>query len=183
MANPRVQDLSDPAKPVLREIATDSITGNLTVTGSVGVGNDVSITDDLTVGNAATVTGTVTAGGFTTAGNATVNNLVANNTAVVHGATTLYGAVQVNSAITTTGNITTTGDLTCDEITCLDCDVTGSLTANDVNVTGFIIGPGIPSGTGAAIPDAAGGGTVDTEARAAINALLAQLRTKGFIAP
>lgn len=42
---------------------------------------------------------------------------------------------------------------------------------------------GTPSGTGAAIPDAAGGATVDVEARAAINALLSQLRGKGFIAP
>lgn len=39
-----------------------------------------------------------------------------------------------------------------------------------------------PSVQGAAIADAAGGGTVDTEARAAINALLAFSRTKGFIA-
>lgn len=38
-----------------------------------------------------------------------------------------------------------------------------------------------PTPRGGAIPDAAGGGTVDTEARAAINGLLAELRTKGFI--
>lgn len=35
----------------------------------------------------------------------------------------------------------------------------------------------------AAIPDAAGGATVDTQARAAINAWLAGAREKGFIAP
>lgn len=36
---------------------------------------------------------------------------------------------------------------------------------------------------GAAVPDAAGGATVDAEARAAINALLAELRTLGLITP
>jgi len=37
-------------------------------------------------------------------------------------------------------------------------------------------------GTGSAVADATGGATVDAEARAAVNALLAELRTLGIIA-
>lgn len=49
--------------------------------------------------------------------------------------------------------------------------------------TNFGMGGATPIGRGAAIADAAGGATVDAEARTAINALLAQLRTFGFITP
>lgn len=49
--------------------------------------------------------------------------------------------------------------------------------------TNFGMGGATPIGRGAAIADAAGGATVDAEARTALNALLAQLRLFGFIAP
>lgn len=49
--------------------------------------------------------------------------------------------------------------------------------------TNFGMGGATPIGRGAAIADAAGGATVDDEARTALNALLAQLRLFGFIAP
>lgn len=81
--------------------------------------------------------------------------------------------------IVASGNITATGDIVCDDITA------DAITSGSTVVTAFAIGAGTPSGTGAAIPDAAGGAVVDVEARAAINALLAQLRVtggKGFIA-
>jgi hypothetical protein len=44
-------------------------------------------------------------------------------------------------------------------------------------------GTQILSAQGAAVADAAGGATIDTEARAAINALLARVRAHGLIAP
>lgn len=51
------------------------------------------------------------------------------------------------------------------------------------NTTGYFIGSTKVVGTQeAAVADASGGATVDTEARAAINALLARLRTHGLIA-
>lgn len=60
----------------------------------------------------------------------------------------------------------------------------GTVTAGTVNATtNFGMGGATPIGRGAAIADAAGGATVDAEARTALNALLAQLRTFGFIAP
>ena len=60
----------------------------------------------------------------------------------------------------------------------------GTLSADSVSATtNFGMGGAFPSGRGAAIIDAAGGATVDAEARTAINALLAQLRTFGFITP
>jgi hypothetical protein len=43
-------------------------------------------------------------------------------------------------------------------------------------------GTGMNIGTGSAVADATGGSTVDAEARAAINDLLAELRTLGIIA-
>lgn len=64
----------------------------------------------------------------------------------------------------------------------------GVLTGGDVNMsnaaarlmsTGIaVVGP-----RQAAVADAAGGATIDVEARAAINALLARVRTHGLIAP
>lgn len=60
----------------------------------------------------------------------------------------------------------------------------GVVAATSMNAsTSFGMGGAVPSGRGAAIIDAAGGATVDAEARTAINALLAQLRTFGFITP
>ena len=54
-------------------------------------------------------------------------------------------------------------------------------TDNALNLTGTVKGQ---SGSqNAAIADATGGATVDTEARAAINAALAVLRDLGLIAP
>ena len=46
-----------------------------------------------------------------------------------------------------------------------------------------VAGTQVVGAQGAAVADAAGGATVDTEARAAINALLARVRTHGLIAP
>lgn len=60
----------------------------------------------------------------------------------------------------------------------------GTVTAGTVNATtNFGMGGATPIGRGAAIADAAGGATVDAEARTALNDLLAQLRTFGFITP
>lgn len=79
----------------------------------------------------------------------------------------VHGQLDVGNGITTPGAVS------CDDVT----------SAGVARLTSIAIGVGTPSGTGAAIPDAAGGATVDAEARAAINALLSQLRGKGFIAP
>lgn len=208
MANPRVQDLSDPAKPVLREIATDSITGNLTVSGSVSVGNDVSITDDLTVGADITVINgdvSFTAGGvassdyLTTTGLLSCDDLTATGVVSVaqlalHGDTTMSVGADLTilngninhqnggHTLDTGSVIVTAGDV---QVTAGDLTVVAGIASfgGQCIAAQFAIGAGTPSGTGAAIPDAAGGGTVDAEARAAINTLLAQLRAKGFIAP
>lgn len=60
----------------------------------------------------------------------------------------------------------------------------GTVTAGTVNATtNFGMGGATPIGRGAAIADAAGGATVDAEARTALNDLLVQLRLFGFIAP
>jgi len=60
----------------------------------------------------------------------------------------------------------------------------GTISAGTVNATNsFGMGGATPIGRGAAIADAAGGATVDAEARTALNDLLAQLRLFGFIAP
>lgn len=60
----------------------------------------------------------------------------------------------------------------------------GTVSAGTVNATtNFGMGGATPIPQGAAITDAAGGATVDAEARTALNALLAQLRLFGFIAP
>lgn len=48
--------------------------------------------------------------------------------------------------------------------------------------TSFGMGGAAPVGQGAAIPDAAGGATIDVEARQALNDLLARMRLHGFIA-
>lgn len=55
--------------------------------------------------------------------------------------------------------------------------------SGDVNTSTVfkVSGTQVISARGAAVPDAVGGATVDTEARAAINALLARLRTHGLI--
>lgn len=68
---------------------------------------------------------------------------------------------------------------------------TGSLTLRSgggtarvaINNTGIGFNAAAPVAQSAAIPDAAGGATVDAEARAALNTLLAYLRTRGDIAP
>jgi len=59
-----------------------------------------------------------------------------------------------------------------------------TLSVGNANIsTNFGMGGATPIGRGAAIANAAGGATVDAEARTALNALLAQLRLFGFIAP
>jgi len=51
-----------------------------------------------------------------------------------------------------------------------------------VRDTVFVNGTQVVSAQGVAVADASGGSTVDTEARTAINALLARLRAHGLIA-
>jgi hypothetical protein len=46
-----------------------------------------------------------------------------------------------------------------------------------------VAGTKVVGGQGAAVPDAAGGATIDAEARTAINTLLARMRAHGMIAP
>lgn len=53
----------------------------------------------------------------------------------------------------------------------------------DVQTSYRVAGNDVVKARGAAIPDAAGGATVDVEARAAINALLAHFRAWGAITP
>ncbi len=68
--------------------------------------------------------------------------------------------------------------------TSVDGNFGNTVYATNANIsTNFGMGGATPAPQGAAIPDAAGGATVDAEARTALNALLAQLRTFGFIAP
>jgi len=61
---------------------------------------------------------------------------------------------------------------------------TGRISAGVVNMTVSynVAGTKVVGAQGAAVADATGGATVDTEARAAINTLLARLRTHGLIA-
>lgn len=58
----------------------------------------------------------------------------------------------------------------------------GLMGAVKANVGFFIGGNQIVGSRGAAVADATGGATIDTEARAALNALLARVRTHGLIA-
>lgn len=68
--------------------------------------------------------------------------------------------------------------------TSVDGNFGNTVYAANANIsTNFGMGGATPIGRGAAIADAAGGATVDAEARTALNALLAQLRLFGFIAP
>ena len=75
------------------------------------------------------------------------------------------GKIKFNAdgSIEITGNATSTGDL----------DLAGVLKVADTQVV---------STQGAAVIDAAGGAVIDTEARVAINSLLARLRIHGLIA-
>lgn len=63
-------------------------------------------------------------------------------------------------------------------------NVTGELNAAklDTNATGVGFYGAAPAAQPAAVADAAGGTIIDIEARAALNALLARLRTLGLIA-
>jgi len=66
----------------------------------------------------------------------------------------------------------------------VNTDITQLNGASQVDVSGEykVAGVQVVGAQQAAIPDAAGGVTIDTEARAALNTLLAELRTHGLIA-
>lgn len=66
----------------------------------------------------------------------------------------------------------------------VNTDITQLNGASQVNVTTNykVAGTQVVQAQGAAVPDATGGATIDTEARTAINALLARLRAHGLIA-
>lgn len=66
----------------------------------------------------------------------------------------------------------------------VNTDITELNGASQVDVSSRyeVAGTQVVGAQQAAIPDAAGGVTVDTEARAALNTLLAELRTHGLIA-
>lgn len=65
----------------------------------------------------------------------------------------------------------------------INTDITELNGASQVDVSSRyeVSGTKVVGAQGAAVPDASGGVTIDTEARAAINALLARLRTHGLI--
>lgn len=63
-----------------------------------------------------------------------------------------------------------------------EADITLALVANPDVTSVKVSGTKVVGTQGAAVGDASGGATVDTEARAAINALLARLRAHGLIA-
>ncbi len=67
----------------------------------------------------------------------------------------------------------------------VNTDITQLNGASQVDVSGSykVSGTQVVAAQQAAIPDATGGATIDSEARAALNALLAELRTHGLIAP
>jgi len=67
----------------------------------------------------------------------------------------------------------------------INTDVTQLNGASQVDVSGSykVSGTQVVAAQQAAIPDATGGATIDSEARAALNTLLAELRTHGLIAP
>lgn len=93
----------------------------------------------------------------------------------VAGGLTVTGATTLTGNSTVAGTFGVGGDLECN----VDCNVTG-----DINVNGGLVVAGNVDFTDlfTAIPDASGGVTTDTEARAALNGLLAQLRTKNWLA-
>jgi len=67
----------------------------------------------------------------------------------------------------------------------VNTDITQLNGASQVDVSGEykVSGTQVVGARQAAIPDASGGATIDVEARAALNQLLAELRTHGLIAP
>ncbi len=54
--------------------------------------------------------------------------------------------------------------------------------AGIVKATTFRLGAGTPAGRGAAVTSPTGGATIDTQARTAIDALIARLQALGLIA-
>lgn len=94
------------------------------------------------------------------------------------------GQLDVVGGAQFTGNVNIQG--TADLNVGGDIGVTGALTAPGIAATaagllGFFAAPPV-AGPASAIPDPAGGGTVDAEARTAIAALLAFQRLLGFVA-
>ena len=99
---------------------------------------------------------------------------------------TKLAGIEALADVTDTANVTAAGALMDSELAdiaavkALDQGVTTTDTPSFVAVE--VAGTQVLSGQGAAVADASGGSTVDTEARAAINALLARLRAHGVIA-
>ena len=160
-----LQVFDNPLDPEIQPVSfvSEDTDGDLSVTRDLSVGRDLTVTRN------AVVTGNTSTGSLNvTSGNAEIGS---------GDLTVTAGKTSTGSLIVTSGNAEIfSGDLT--------------VTAGNLNVVAgnavfkaMALEAGTPSGTGAAIPDAAGGATVDAEARAAINALLSQLRGKGFIAP
>lgn len=89
--------------------------------------------------------------------------------------TSINGAGGTNISVTG-GPITSSGTLT------VSISVTPTFTTVDASTSYKIGGTKVVGAQGAVVADAAGGVTIDAEARTAINTLLARLRTHGLIA-
>ena len=94
------------------------------------------------------------------------------------------GSGTVTSITITAGNqLTGGGTITTSGTISVAVTATPTFTTVNVGVGGYLVsGTKVVGAQGAAVADAAGGATVDAEARTAINDLLARLRTHGLIA-
>lgn len=210
---PRLQVFDDPFAPVIEEVDTGIPAGNVTITGNLAVNGNTTLGDaigDSVTINGATVTATnaaIAAAALTTTGNITGSNITGNqlnsqtainavgnivsSTGVVQGQGVaailgLSGATLAISGNSTlgdaigdtcgiSGNATVGGTL----------DVSGQTTMAAAEVTVFeattsIVTPAF--GMGGAAPAARQTAIADG-ADSTVNAILAVLRTFGFIAP
>jgi hypothetical protein len=99
---------------------------------------------------------------------------------------TKLAGIEALADVTDTANVTSSGALMDSEMTDIAAVKAldqGVATTDSPNFVAVKVGTvQVVSGQGSAVADASGGSTVDTEARAAINDLLARLRTHGLIA-